>query len=149
MLKTDAVQKIVYDQPQLAKTFPEHPFPCQDVGHIHRYAEGTWGKHQSKNNIIVILNIFCNAYLLLQHFVHLSVSDDSISRVAVVTQLLQFQEQTCSCVNQTTQSKESIVYCGRIEMHKAQLIQKSLSNQAALCWSMWWIHMTKLNPKSG
>ncbi len=36
-----SAEKIVYDQPQLAKTFPEHPFPCQDVGHIHRYAEGT------------------------------------------------------------------------------------------------------------
>lgn len=58
-----SAEKIVYDQPQLAKSFPQHPFPCQDVGHIHGYAEGTCGKHQSKSNIIVILNSQAELFL--------------------------------------------------------------------------------------
>jgi len=28
-------------------------------------------------------------------------------------------------------------------MYEAQLTQKSLSNQAAFCWSMWRIHVTE------
>lgn len=49
-----SAEKIVYDQPQLAKSFTQHPFPCQDVGHIHGYAERTCGKHPPKSIIVIL-----------------------------------------------------------------------------------------------
>ncbi len=43
------------------------------------------------------------------------------------------------------QAKNPLHIVCTVVMYVAQLKQKSLSNQAAFCWSSWWIHVTNLN----
>lgn len=40
--------------------------------------------------------------------------------------------------------RKTLFLSNSVEMHKAQLTQKSHSNQADFCWSVGWIHVTNL-----